>query len=515
MAVQTQWRHPRVYLWAKESIALKMDVSEDVIAFQCSKGLTDSRGFYGPAGTFSVTLMPRTSVATRGSSGMLEPTHAYKLAQPQSVISIGYDQDGGVMLGLVDAVEESFLFEGPQVGRTVTIRGRDMGKSLEMDNIFRAPVNEGDVPQFVADLKAELGEDFPFINDGLELYETDDDKHISFMLQSLQDIVDWILDRMPGMQIPILAQAFGRDQDGDTDRIRTWLDTSRCILSWDDERVYSDMAVTPQGSIINFIQSFLDPDFYELWVDSKPIEGSPIPQPFLMLRPRPFDDEPYIVSVGEYPGIGWANITNLVDGADRHEIGIGECKSANFSRSDAEVISVYQVTSANELGSGDDSLKQGLAFPLVDTWALNRFGCRAYTPSISLVSGDPTFTAMRGRGDFLNATIPRLIEKRNRLFNWYRLNPFYERAQITVHGKDSYRIGEKVFLPWRQDVYTGTAGMEYYCTGVQHQFQTGVGYSCSLTLERGHNSAMVVDRMQYIRQQSRPYVPNGYTKVDR
>ena len=34
MAVQTQWRHPRVYLWAKESIALKMDVSEDVIAFQ-------------------------------------------------------------------------------------------------------------------------------------------------------------------------------------------------------------------------------------------------------------------------------------------------------------------------------------------------------------------------------------------------------------------------------------------------------------------------------------------------
>lgn len=513
MGVTTQHKRPLVYIWADGSIDNKTDVGADVVAFSYEKSLTDQRGFYAPSGRFSATLMPREVATQEAAARLTASARGYKGIHPQSIVSLGYDQPGGIMIGLVDSVTESMTFEG-DIQKTLTITGRDLGKVLELDHIVRAPIVIGDFGTFYNDLRSELGDDFPLINDGFDLYTDADGNVITFKLDSLERLVTWILDRLPGMRIPVLAQAFGRDKGANGDQLRTWLSTDKSFLTWDDERLFSDMNVTPQGSVIEFIRSLLDPDFYELWVDSIPIVGSPIPQPHLILRPRPYDDVE-IAPVVENPGITWTDARTLVKGRAYHDINLEDCADVTFTRSDADALSFYQVTNNWELAASDEAVVQGTAFPLVDTWSLNRYGCRAYTPQLTLVSGDPDFTKLKESGKFAEATVPVLIEKRNRLFNWYRFNPFFETGSVRVHGRDEFRIGDKVRIPWRSDPFTGTLGMEYYTTGVSQSWQSGVGFFTTLTLSRGHNSQMLRFLLQKITTESSATVPLGYTSADK
>lgn len=513
MSEVTQYLHPKVYAWSKDSSESKIDLSADVIGMTFSKSITDGNGFYAPSGNFSITLLPRTSTDGAASAHFLAPAHAYQVIHPQTLVTMGVDVPGGIMMGLVDAVTERFELIDSQVVRTLTLTGRDLGKVLEQDHITRAPISAQTEPQFRDDLKAELGEDFPIIDDTLELYSTEGGKVVTFVGESVTTLLQWILDRFPGMRIPALRDAFGHGGlEGDAE-VRTWLDTSRCVTTWDDERVYKEARQVPEGSIIAFIQSLLDPDFYELRMDFVPVQGSPIPQPYLILRPRPFDEPPYMAAVVERPGITWADVDTLVEGLDNHRVEFGEVASASFSRSDAQAITFVQVQNANELGAGDEAVKQGLIYPIADTWGIKRHGLRAYSPRLSLVSGEPTLQQLREQGAFEKAIVPTLIEKRNRLFNWYRWNPWHESCNLTVFGKDSYRVGERVYLPWRRDYLTDTEGMEYYCTSVTHRWTYGRGYFCDLGLTRGHNGAMLSALLDRVRDESAT-LPTGFTKVD-
>ena len=500
----TQFQRPRVFLWSADAPGTRVDLSEDVISFSYNKALTDASGFYAASGGFTLTVMPRTLPDTGAASTFDRCALAYGAAHPQTVISIGYDEPGGIMLGLVDSVTESWQLAGAAVQRSVTITGRDLGKVLEIDHIVRAPITTASEPQFVDDIKQEFGERFPIINDSLKLYQSENSGVVTFLLESIPTLLDWILDRLPGMRIPVLRDAFGGGVEG-FDQVRTWLDTSRSVTTWDDERVYREAREVPEGSIMSFIQSILDPDFYELWVDFQTLEGSPIPQPMLVLRPRPFDEEPYIIPLAEQTGIGWTDLDLFV--VDQSEV-----MAARFSRSDAQAQTFYQVQNANELGAGDSAIEQGLIFPLADTWAMKRHGLRCYSPRLALVNGDPTFAEKRRNGKFEQALVPTLIEKRNRLFNWYRWNPWYESAQVTVYGRDAFRIGQRVSLPWRADYLTGTPGMEYYVSGVTYRWTDAGGYFCDLQLTRGHNGAMLTALLDRVARESG--LPGGFTKVD-
>ena len=113
-----------------------------------------------------------------------------------------------------------------------------------------------------------------------------------------------------------------------------------------------------------------------------------------------------------------------------------------------------------------------------------------YDARMTLVGGDVVKRA-EGQDDYLNEVSSEVFEARNRLFNWYRFNAFYESGSITVVGRDSYRPGDPVRLDWVELQYGTERGATYYCPSVRWTWQHGGHYLCTLTLTRGHNASMM------------------------
>jgi hypothetical protein len=97
----------------------------------------------------------------------------------------------------------------------------------------------------------------------------------------------------------------------------------------------------------------------------------------------------------------------------------------------------------------------------------------------------------------------QVLEFRNRLFNWYRLNDYFESGSLTVVGHDDYKVGDPVFLPWRE-AFRGELwkqsrittdlfgeGMRYYCVSVSHRWSYGSAFTTTMNLTRGHNEALI------------------------
>jgi len=486
-----------------------------VVAFEATKTLSKG-GAPSPAGTFSITLRPVTDLNTVDSRPFTL-AQLYRALPPQTVISIGFDQDGGIMSGLIDAVSESETAYGPTRGRALTITGRDFGKVLETDNIVKASVAVPDFERWDADIEAELGEKTPFVSETVDLLPAnrEHDASFTFLDMSITDVIRYVVDAVPGMRIPILGTVFGRDPLNVEGTIGKVLDTSRSVTSWDDERVFQQGPWSYQGNVFNYIAGLLDADFYEIWVDSLPVVG-PLSRPQLVVRPKPFDEEPYFIPVTEDPGIGWERMQNLAEVGGAHEVTRQAFRSGRFERSDAEAIAFYLCLSRHQLASDELAMKDGLFYPLVDTWTLRRYGLRLMQSNLTLIQGDRKFQTVREDPEYSNKVAAVLLEKRNRLFNWNRLNPFYEQATITVDGKDLYRIGDKVRLPWRADPTSGVLGMEYYCKAVSWSWQYGAptGYMTRLGLTRGHNSGTIAAVRALVAAESSTRVPEGFTKID-
>jgi hypothetical protein len=161
--------------------------------------------------------------------------------------------------------------------------------------------------------------------------------------------------------------------------------------------------------------------------------------------------------------------------------------------SDADVFSYYLVTSAHDLFGNDQSDAEGLFYPAVDLFALARAGLRSYEGRLEVLAAD---FREKVRGELDYGQIPSEVhEFRNRLFNWYRLAEYFEAGSLTVTGRDRYRPGDPVCLPWRAGFRTRLFSgfpMRYYCTGCSWQWQLGSPYTTTLQLMRGHNTASVL-----------------------
>lgn len=463
----------------------RMDVGQDCVALSCQKNIAS------PVGSFSVTLLPRTGG---------EQTHAdvhklaslYKSDLLNRVISIGYDMDGGIMLGLIGNVSERWGIQGGRLTRSLTLTGQDMGKILVRDNIMSvlvASIQTPDAMSYQEQLRTALGDDSPLLS---YIHAPTDpaDPELSgfFEGKHVTDVVAWALKGITSMRIPLLAEAFGgRGIAGD------WMQV--VASSYSADVVWSrtlDLA-TYSGSVWGFISSLVDQDFYECWVDTLPTTTgfAELPAPILVLRPKPFDEDgAKWASVPDEPGLGWKDLTTMVYWREHHDIGLESVYQATFSTGEEDALSHYSVWSAHCPASSARDLAEGMAFPLTDTYAVKRFGLRQYKANLSLAGGD--LSAYTDPSSDAAANLAgEVTQARNRAFNWYRPNPWFEDATLVVCGKDEYRVGDPVRLPWREAPLGGEVGMRYYCTAVAHSWSAGAPYTCQLTLARGHNGGML------------------------
>jgi len=75
------------------------------------------------------------------------------------------------------------------------------------------------------------------------------------------------------------------------------------------------------------------------------------------------------------------------------------------------------------------------------------------------------------------------FSKQRRLYNWNKLNLFFESGKITFLGRESVKVGEKIFLP-DEIAKDGSKGLEGYITEVSHRWGFGGKYETSISVER-------------------------------
>ena len=522
MPITTRQDLPRVYVWPSDGSNAQIDVSLDVVAFSYQKS-KQARGGATPAGSFSLTLMPREHIGS-GITHVERIGEYYRRFQPQSAVSLGIQRDGGITLGLVDSVTESFTLTGNRVSRSITLSGTDIAKILTRDQICRAALNSEGAIAFQNAIEKELGAANSIAKNfvGLEgpPEKGGNGTARTFLLQDVDDVIRYIIGSLPSMKIPSLSAVFGPEAP-----MEEVIRTDKCITTFSRARVSSDSPRTFQGTYFNFVSSILDEDLYEIWVDTIPMGsrtypggfGMKAPQPVLIVRPCPFDEDIKYARVEEDPGITWESLTTMVEKETAHIIGLKDVINASFTMTDAEALSYYLAFNNFELLGASGGTQVGMLFPLVDTWTLKRYGLQKYEAHLTLVGdGENQITNdEEWHPDSVTGVLaPSIIEARNRLFNWYRGNPFYELATLTVYGRDDFRIGDPVVLPWRTPPFGVPANdqdyMRYYTTGVTHQYSDPGGYVCTLSLSRGHTRGMMAALQERIRQESSNLAPDGF-----
>ena len=494
--IHTRQGPPKIVIYMDGNAESALDVSGQVVGFQVSSSLTS------PASSFTITLAPYQG---KGPGDVRRPADLYRSLKLNQVVSIGFQEPGGITLGLISAITRSINTSGPVVQQGITISGQGIGKVLLMDTICKATLTSENWVSFRDKVAAVLGETSPVIYDLPGTWGPSDgskDATPAFEGASVAQVVTWLLDTAPSMTVPLLHSAFGG-----TGRPSEFIRTENSVTVWNDGRIWSAAPASYQGNIFGFLWDILDRDFYECWIDTIP-NGNTIPDIHLIIRPKPFD-EPDLewLPVEEETGTTWGELRTLVDRLPYHEIDISETLSLQTGVSDADAYSWYVVTSQYDLAGSGESQTEGVFYPCVDTYIARRFGMKKYEATENLVGAD-VYARSEADSQYPEAIGSEITGLRNRLVNWYRANPWYESGSVTVVGKDRYRPGDKVRIPWIDPALGDERGLDFYCTAVTWTWQYGSGYTCTLQLTRGHNATMMLTVAAIIRDGAPAISPN-------
>lgn len=503
MSVHTRQAPPQVTLWPGDTLDGAITLDNDVIGL-------DAEGRVEGGYTWTLTLLPRQGV--NGPGDLRRVSTLYRTIRANQVVAIGMERRGGILVGLVDSVHRTAQHGGQSAGVGIVVRGSGFQKVLQRDGITRATVNVGEYPQFRREIVAALGEDAPIVNDvpGAWGPETRDGVP-SFIAQSVDDVIAWLLKHAPSMRLPLLAAAVGGDG-----RPADYFDTTRSVTTWHDARVWAESLADYQGSVWGFLQSILDRDLYECWVDSiPPATGTSIPTPTLVVRPKPYDDpQQEWAPVTEQTGLTWGELRTMITDEPWHTIPLDAVVAEALGTSDAQAYAVYVATARYELAGSPGDEARGLYYPLVDTFTASRFGIAKYSAELSLVGADVSRLA-EGDADYTAEIAAEVVEARNRIFNWYRANPWYENGSVTVVGRDAYRPGDRVFLPWVELQLGNERGALFYVAGVRWSWRFGDHYLTTLTLTRGQSRSMLAELAALIAADAPPSNPKHYAAVGR
>lgn len=475
---------PRVRIWPSADTGRYLDIaSSDVQRF------TATADIGSPAGQFSITLAPRRGSKVSGGRANMPSLLARQIPH-QSVVSLGHDQDGGIMLGLVTGVSEATSLEGGTVGDSITLTGQSLGAGLAQDTIVNARMIGDNAASFRRDAAAVLGEDSPilaFFPESLGPVRADDpDKTPVFAGSSVREVVDWILTRAPSMRIPLLAAVTGRSGS-----IGEYLRTDKSVTTWNDARVWTNALQTYQGNVWGFLQGAVDADFYEMFIDTQPEAGKLLPRADLILRPKPFDDDDLtVLPVEQETGLRWRDLRTRWNGREHHVLDELVLRDRLLSWDDAEAFAYYTVTSRTDVVASTEVMRQGLAFPVLDLYHAQRWGLRTYAANLNLLGGDMMKRHAQD-AEYDNQIQSDLIDFRNRLVNWYRWAPWFLKGSVTVHGKDEHRPGEPYYLPWAMPPLGGTPGVRAYGHSVSWAWTFGGTYTTSIGFVRGYNPASI------------------------
>lgn len=498
---------PLITAWVDGEVSGRIELGGDCLSFEVSKDINS------PMGTFTIDILPRADlnsdiVALRGGrTGMERLAFYMRVLELNTPISIGFDREGGIMLGLIGSVDYTSMVADGKLSIGLKIQGTDFGYVLD-DHILNVSVATAEMSRWVDNISAVLGPDAPVLSETTAAEGPLNAQGVrTTLLQPVEKMAEYTIRRVQGMRIPVLQAAFGgTGKVGDYCGVRA--------SSFSDDLVFKPLLYQQSATVRQFLEETIDRDFYTLQMETLPRDGQ-ISQPVLVVAPKPFDEtafsSPAWAPVTLSASADWDQHQTFVEGLPHHEISTGDVTGQlQIGRSRDEAFSFYTVQNNNELGATGADATSGASYPLYDLFTATRFNTTRYDSRVSLVPGDSTETGME-------ETVNRSVQtRRNRLFNWYRANPWFLSGAIQVRGNDNFRAGDPVFIPWLEDPLSEQLGVRFYCTAVSYSWSVGAPYECSLHLSRGHGpgffEAFVAKKVQPRMPASVPY---GWTSADR
>jgi len=494
---------PHVIVWTGADGMRKVDLGPHLLSVSVNKSTTETTGNF----TLDILPIDRSGSGEVSIRGDAERVSEYVAAiEPNSPVSIGVDTPGGIMLGLVDSCDYSSYALNDQVRVGVKITGTDMGYILD-DKIISAGLTTGNIDKWKTNVASVLGEDAPILK---ELMGAEGPVNAagerSLINMPVDKVAEYTIQRVQGFQSPILKREFGgKGAIGDFCEIR--------VIGMEGDLVYKPGLYQQENSIGGFLSEIIDQDFYEIRMESVPRKGM-FPQTVLIIRPKPFDEEEF--KKAAWPTFrtsdasSWDKLQTLVDGLSAHELSSDDVVgNLQLGRTRREAINFYTVQNNNELGITADNAGSGETYPIYDLDSATRYISKRYDSRCSLVPADPSDKAT-------SSTIAASIEqKRNRLFCWNRANPWFMNGSATVRGKDSYRAGDPVWIPWLRDPLSGEKGVRFYATAVSHSWRYGGNYTCNLSLARGHGPGFWEEFLKRVAVRMPSSLPYGWASADR
>lgn len=519
-----------------------LDLGPICTAFNTSKSLAS------PTGRWSLTLTPSLVPKSRR---LIDTGDVVRALRPMSAVAIGWHRSGGIMFGFVDSVQRSRSLGGGRVSDSITVSGTDFGKAFVHDELVGALLTTADSAVFRREV-AKVAPESSLLRSMLEepWGPEREDGSKSLFNARIADVVPWLLTNVPAMRVPLLEGMAGNPQGRIGDVVRY-----NIPKSWNDGRLQILDNGPLHGTVWSFLMGLLDPDFYEVFIDTggpelvqesivftrsqevrdgqlvdvltntltparlRQVSGvipGVVPPVIVFVRPKPFDEPALNWLPTKYvPELTWDGLRTRF-GLEHHVIDADMVVSEQMGFSDAEVYSYYLVNSTFDLMNSPATASLGLFYPALDLYALAHHGVRVKESRISLLSSD--LEKVRGNDEAeTNVMVSDTLEFRNRLYNWNRLNDYFESGSLTVVGHDDYKVGDPVLLPWRE-AYRGEyvnksaqktdvppEGMRYYCVAVSHRWSYGQPFMTTLSLQRGHNAALIDYAKKHIEEAGEKY----------
>ena len=505
-----QLAKPKITVWPRDGRRQPIYLDDQCVALEVQKSLQE------PEGKWKITLLPAESLVGSGHhvSRLRSLPELYKRIGPGSLVSVGFEERGGMMVGPTTRVDRHRIHArsspSGQASHALTLSGSDFGKYLSQDGIIHASLSAGETPAFLDKIEAVTGPDHVLLEILPGLWgprAAGRGPTGVFEGARIQDVVQFVLNTAVSTTLPQLA-----DSLGGSGKPGEYINVDGTVDVWNDGRVWNPGLNDYQGNLWQFIKNLVDEDFYEVLMQTIPIPKRDMPGVSLVIRPKPFDEGALrFAPQREFTGITWDTLRTYVDRLEHHEIDRADLFAEQLGVSDNDMFSYYELTSAYSLIGNDASLQEGLYYPLIDTWALKRHGLRTYKSRITLLAPD---VEEKSAGTFAASELhSEVAEFRNRLFNWYRLNEFFEVGTIRVRGRDIYRPGDPVYLPSVRPRLGNEKGLRFYCSGVTHTWSWGDPFVANLQLTRGHNQGVVDAAKALIAADAPPSNPDHYATV--
>lgn len=448
-----------------------------------------------------ITLVPSQGPSRPVDIELLDTI--FQTTRPNDLVSIGIETPGGMCLGLVDSINRQVTRTGT-VNYSLVLQGSGLvGKALQRDNILLSLLEEKAAQPFFDHLRAvypqdpETGLDHPILlglpsalgprADSEQVVEgaNPKDKGVNlFTGKTVREVVNWIVTDLPLMRSPILERVLGGSGlIGDYIALDT-------ITTWNDQRIYSEHPQNYSGNLLGFVRAVIDADFYEVFESYVP-NGTELPECQLVVRPKPFD-EPVMewLPVQEEPGIDWSRLQTRVTGRLSHEIDRQDIHGEQQSITDAQAFAYYTVSASHELIGNPEQHKLGLKYPTIDTYNAVQFGAGSYETRLTLIASDVS-AAVDENLDYEGEIPVEVREFRNRLLNWYRLNPWFVTGSVVITGREEIRAGDPVYFRDLNVPYGDEQGFRAYAVAVTHAWSFGSIYTTTIQFTRGHTTTMV------------------------